>query len=139
MTVDQPLYRVELAIPGRPEFVGVARLSLARVASLKEFSFDAVEDIRLAVGEACTRAIDRLTHFGMADKMVRVTCLAYSDRISIEVSSPLTPAGEMPVAAPTSEDDLGSMLVQILMDDLSEQEDPATGTHTLRMAKYLVR
>lgn len=139
MTADQPLYRVELAIPGRPEFVGVARLSLARVASLKEFSFDAVEDIRLAVGEACTRAIDRLTHYGMADKMVRVTCVAFPDRISIEVSSPLTPSGSVPSTPPSSEDDLGSMLVQILMDDLSEQEDLQAGTHTLKMAKYLAR
>jgi anti-sigma regulatory factor (Ser/Thr protein kinase) len=138
VTVDQPLYRVELAIPGRPEFVGVARLSLARVASLKEFSFDAVEDIRLAVGEACTRAIDRLTHFGMSDQMVRVTCVAYSDRISIEVCSPLTPAAESPVVH-TGDDDLGSMLVQILMDDLSENEDAQSGTHTLKMAKYLAR
>ena len=43
---------VELTIPGRPENVGVARLVIAGIASGIGFSYDEVEDIKLAVGEA---------------------------------------------------------------------------------------
>jgi anti-sigma regulatory factor (Ser/Thr protein kinase) len=127
-------FDVELAIPPRPEFVGVARLSVARVASLMPFSFDDVEDIRLAVGEACTRAIDRVRGAGAAPGAgIRLPCRGYPDRLEIEVRSPLVPAP--PPAA--SEEDLGSMLIQILMDELSEEERRDEGLHVIRMVKYI--
>ncbi len=128
-------FRVELAIPPRPEFVGVARLSIARVASLMQFSFDDVEDIRLAVGEACTRAIERLGARD-GDLDVRLVCQGTADGLSIEVHSSLSgPAA----SAPAGEEDLGSMLIQILVDELSEEERAAENTRVLRMVKHIAR
>ena len=50
--------RVEVKIPCRPEYVGVARLAILGVASRMRFSYDEVEDVRLAVGEACTTSVE---------------------------------------------------------------------------------
>ena len=45
---------VELQIPARAEWVAVARLAVAAVASRQRFSVDEIEDIKLAVAESCT-------------------------------------------------------------------------------------
>ena len=42
---------VELKIPGRAEWVAVARLAVAAVASRLRFSVDEIEDIKLAIAE----------------------------------------------------------------------------------------
>src|SRR3954464_9369815 len=88
---------VELTIPGKPEYVGVARLAILGVASRMRFSYDEVEDIRLAVGEACTRSIDRLNG-GLEAEAHRVVlrCLIDSNRLTIEVQNPLVPAPPRP-------------------------------------------
>src|SRR5690349_2559844 len=58
---------VTLTIPCAPEYVGTARLTILGVASRMGFSYDQVEDIRLAVGEACTNAIERAGRRGEGD------------------------------------------------------------------------
>src|ERR1700693_1912257 len=63
---------VELRIPAKPEYVGVARLAILGVASRMRFSYDEVEDIRLAVGEACTTAVEWAFKNGKQDTDVVV-------------------------------------------------------------------
>src|SRR6266849_1090123 len=89
---------VELTIPGKPEYVGVARLAILGVASRMRFSYDEVEDIRLAVGEACTTAIERATGASRDEHEVRVRCLIDPTRLVVEVmdNAPVAPAPEPP-------------------------------------------
>ncbi len=44
---------VRLAVPATPEFLRLARLTASGVASRLGFSFDEVEDLRLALDELC--------------------------------------------------------------------------------------
>lgn len=53
-----------LTIPRRAEYVAVARLSVAALAGRMRFSIEDVEDIKLAVAEACTGAISRGASLG---------------------------------------------------------------------------
>src|SRR5438552_9099591 len=76
---------VELSIPGRPEYVSVARLAILGVASRMRFSYDEVEDIRLAVGEACTTAIERANGSGQSGQAIQVRCLIDSTKLVVEV------------------------------------------------------
>ncbi len=55
---------IELAIPRRAEYVAVARLSVAAIAGRLRFSIEDVEDVKLAVAEACTGAIARGSQLG---------------------------------------------------------------------------
>lgn len=59
MSNDSQSDVVELRIPCKPEFVSVARLAILGVASRMQLSYDEVEDVRLAVGEACTTAVEQ--------------------------------------------------------------------------------
>src|SRR5437016_1779354 len=50
---------VELEIPARPEFVALARLVVSAMASTDAtLSDDQVDDLKIAVSEACTNAIE---------------------------------------------------------------------------------
>lgn len=44
---------VRLVVPATPEFLRLARVTAAGLASRLRFSFDEVEDLRLAVDEVC--------------------------------------------------------------------------------------
>jgi len=48
---------VNLSLPSKPEYVSVARLTASFVANKMGFDIEAIEDIKLAVGEACNNAV----------------------------------------------------------------------------------
>lgn len=140
MADSKPLAEVELNIPSRPEYVGVARLAILGVASRMRFSYDEVEDIRLAVGEACTRSIDRLN--GGADShAINLRCLIDANRLTIEVRNALTKAAPAPADTdtPDAEKGLSDVLIRILMDEVDTEERPDEGIYLLRMVKYVAR
>ncbi len=144
MPNTKSLAEVELTIPSRPEYVGVARLAILGVASRMRFSYDEVEDIRLAVGEACTRSIDRLS--GDDDHTIKLRCLIDANRLTIEVRNPLTAIQTREVKEPPTdaaglapEDNLSCVLIRILMVEVDAEEREDEGVHLLRMVKYVAR
>lgn len=52
-----PVGNIQIQIPSSAEYVRVVRLAVLGVASRMPFSYDDVEDIKLAVSEACNNAI----------------------------------------------------------------------------------
>lgn len=140
MADSKPLAEVELNIPSRPEYVGVARLAILGVASRMRFSYDEVEDIRLAVGEACTRSIDRLNG-GAEGQPINLRCLIDANRLTIEVRSVISKTP--PIAAEPdnldAEKGLSDVLIRILMDEVETEERADEGMYVLRMVKYVAR
>jgi len=123
----------------------VARLAILGVASRMRFSYDEVEDIRLAVGEACTRSIDRLSN-GDETHVITLRCLIDANRLTIEVRNPLAAMQPKESPEPPSmdlvgapEDNLSGVLIRILMDEVDTEEREADGVHLLRMVKYVAR
>jgi len=49
--------QVEIEIPSRSVYVGVVRLALAALARSAGLGEEAVDDLRIAVGEACANAV----------------------------------------------------------------------------------
>src|SRR5687768_15754039 len=104
------------------------------------FSYDEVEDIRLAVGEACTTAIERANGIGHAGQEIQVRCLIDSSKLVVEVrdNAPEPEVEAVPSAdGALDERTLGGVLIRILMDDVSTLMDPNTGQRVVRMVKHV--
>lgn len=131
---------VELVIPCKPEFVSVARLAILGVASRMRFSYDEVDDIRLAVGEACTNAIERANGAGLCADL-RLRCLIHPRRLTVEIHDPSPAPPEAPATpmpeGPLDERTLGSVLIRILMDDVTI--DRENEMRVVRLVKNIAR
>jgi serine/threonine-protein kinase RsbW len=76
---------VELAIPPRSVYVGVARLAVAALAREAGFDEERVDDLKTAVSEACTNAVLSSEEAG-TDEAVIISWAEDTDRVVIEVS-----------------------------------------------------
>jgi serine/threonine-protein kinase RsbW len=127
---------VSLSIPCRAEYVGVARLAILGVASRLNFSYDEVEDLRLAVGEACTSAIDRSG--GESSRTdIRIYCDIQPDALTISVNYKANGEAGRPAVEPepaVDTENIGALLMEILVDSVEVQEDAEEGT-TVRLNK----
>ncbi|HLW37324.1 MAG TPA: ATP-binding protein [Candidatus Eremiobacteraceae bacterium] len=133
---DEEVNVVELRIPSRAEWVGVARLAVAGIASRLQFSIEDIEDLKLAVAEACTNCIQHAS----GSEAVRISCAIHPDRIVVTVQDSgkgfagggLAPKelGEPKVGG------LGVFLIRSLMDDVDYELNPDSGTK-LSMTKFL--
>jgi serine/threonine-protein kinase RsbW len=134
---------VVLEIPARPEYVGLARQVVAAAAGVEPtFRDERIDDLRLAVSEATTNAIEAHADLS-SDERIVIRCDLESDRIEVEVldrGSGIDP-GELE-AVPDSVDaadrqaehGLGIPLMRELADE-SEITTSSGGT-TVRLVVY---
>ncbi len=133
---------VTLRIPCAPEYVGTARLTILGVAGRMGYTYDQIEDIRLAVGEACTNAIDRAARSGAPGPLITITCQVEVSKLTIEVEDNVSHSADVPdVEARAGEvegmnpQELGALLMEILVDEVGIEAPPGGGTR-VRLVKY---
>lgn len=126
----------ELKIPAKAEWVAVARLAIAAVASRLRFSVDEIEDIKLAIAEACAHCIQHAT----GPDAIEITCEALSDSVHITVcdrgTAPRSEDVEKLISDDGRTEELGVFLIRALMDKVEYTTDATNGTE-LRMIKYV--
>ena len=126
---------VELRVPSRPEWVALARLAAATVANRLRFPIEEIEDVKLAVAEACTAVIQHEGH----GEFIDLTCEALSDLLRIRVRDSGR-HGVARVQAPNMNFDeariagLGVFLIRTLMDEVSYDVSPQ-GTDLLMVKR----
>lgn len=49
--------KVELTLPNKPEYVSIARLTASVIANNMGFDIEDIEDIKVAIGEACNNSV----------------------------------------------------------------------------------
>lgn len=132
---------VELHLPNRPEFVAVARLMVSAVACRLAYDIDAIEDIKVAVGEACTNAMEHGCPEGPGAQMITVRCNLIEQGLEIIVKDPgdgFDPASATrqrgQSTAVLTERGLGMLLIESLMDEVDYCSEPGCGTQ-VRMLK----
>jgi serine/threonine-protein kinase RsbW len=120
---------VRLEIPARAEWVAVARLAVAAVASRHRFSVDDIEDIKLAVAESCTNAIQH----GTPDGTIEIVCEIGAEGIILTVRDrghgpPLEAVAEERISELGRTEELGVFLIRALMDSVEYTSDVREGT-----------
>lgn len=143
---------VEMRISARPEWVRVARLATAGVAARLGFSYDDIEDLKLAVAEACNNAI---LHGGPENveatstpantpapaPLITIRWTTFPDRLQISVSDEGRMKSEALMPLPQSADGelreggMGLLLIGSLVDKVEFQTGPDSNT-TLVMTRF---
>lgn len=127
---------VELRIPSRAEWVALARLAAATVANRLRFSIEEIEDVKLAVAEACTAVIQHEGH----GEFILLTCEALEDSLRVRVRD----SGRHGVHAAEQRHmnfeeariaGLGIFLIRTLMDEVSYDVHPQHGTDLLMVKR----
>jgi len=114
---------VELTINARPENLAIARLALAGVAATVGASREVIADLKLAVTEACTNAIQHAYRGSGADDDIVIRYTVGAGDLSIEVEdqgSGFEPGDASSAAASNGHGlGMGLMIIGILSDELS--------------------
>lgn len=131
---------VELRFSALPEHVRTARLVAAAVARRAGVDEAVLDEVRLAVGEACSRAVGLHLSHGIAAP-VRVSLIEDDKKFAIEVGDdvPVTPAGRPSGAGADAgvpaeeggdaegEDEMGLAVISGLVDDVEVTSDESGG------------
>jgi serine/threonine-protein kinase RsbW len=134
---------IELEVPARPEFVGLARLVVSSLASSRrDLGDDRIDDLKLAVSEACTNAIEAHAEVDVDERVV-VRWRETQDRLEVWVQDrgPGFDLSSLPEHPPVTdpqrlnfERGLGIPLIRTLVDEV--EFDPSESGTAVRMIMY---
>jgi len=131
---ESTLGTVELRIPSKAEWVAVARLAVAAVANRLQFSIEEIEDVKLAVAEACTNCIQHATGLDQ----IEITCETHPHGLTVRVRD-FGAGGVEEVASHRISDPhvggLGVFLIRSLMDTVEYDVHPERGTNLVMTKK----
>jgi anti-sigma regulatory factor (Ser/Thr protein kinase) len=122
--VEQLGSDVRLTLPARPENVAVVRHVLGAFAEALHLPFDLVEDMRLAVTEACTNVV-RHAYDGTEPGPLEIVIRPVGERLDVIVSDRGRGIGPSP---DTSGPGLGLPLIAALVHSLEIQHAPRAGS-----------
>lgn len=123
-----------MAIPAGTAYVGIVRLAVGSLARAAGFDEERVDDIRIAVSEACTNAVLSNEAAGSSDEIV-VGWSEEADRTIVEVGDRAAPpeseqGSTLDSQGFSSRVMMSVALIQELVDDLSSEPRPGGGTTT---------
>lgn len=125
---------VTITVPASPEYVDLVRLTLFGIASKLKFTFEDIEDMKVAVSEACNNAV--LHAYGEDDGNIEVQFISNAEELSIivrdfgrsfkVVENKETPSLHGKSINEIQSGGLGLYLMQALMDRVDVQNDGGT-------------
>ena len=130
---------IELEFPARAEYVGLARLVVSSLATARRaLADDRIDDLKLAVSEACTNAIEAHAHVDV-DERVTLHWSESDDRLEVRVQDRgqgFDP-GQLPEHPPVTDPErlnfergLGIPLIRTLVDEVTfDPTEAGTSVH----------
>ena len=73
----------KITIPSMTEYVAVARLAISGIAGRIGFNIEEIEDIKIAISEACTNAIQHA--YTDTNQKIDITINAYTEKLEVVV------------------------------------------------------
>jgi len=131
-------HRLKMNVPGCPEYVGTVRIAIAHAASRVGFDIEAIEDIKVAVSEACNNIICHAhddpdfnyeVHMDLEDS--KVTILIKDNGSGFGLENYIEPDPQE-----AKGNGLGIFIIKALMDEVDIHSELGLGTD-IRMTKYL--
>lgn len=122
------LDQVAISLPCKSEYVSISRLSASVIASQMGFDIEAIEDIKVAVGEACNNAVIH-SH---SNASFNISFKVQDDAFVCEVSDEgngfdLNEYHEPDLSDPKG-NGLGIFIMKSLMDEVSVDTKTGNGT-----------
>lgn len=136
---------IEMKFPAKAEFVGVVRLSASGIAQRLGFFYDVIEDIKVAISEACTNAVHHAYEqegdgqmsvaFGIFDDRLEMVVADRGQSFDIEaVHQQVGPFERDTPIKNLHEGGLGLFLIETLMDKVEISNDAGV---VVLMTKYV--
>lgn len=138
---------IEIRVPAKPQYVSVIRLTISGLAMRVGFTYDEIEDLKIATSEAVTNVVHH-AYNANEDGEVVIGCALFEDKIEImvadygvsfnfeEVKSKIGPYREDENVELLREGGLGIYLMETLMDEVKVNNE---GGVTVFMTKYVSR
>ncbi|MBU5335402.1 ATP-binding protein [Intestinibacter bartlettii] len=124
-----------MEIASNPQYVSVVRLTTSGIANKIGFCLEGIEDIKVAVSEACTNAIKH-----SLDNRFSVEYTIFENGLTIQITDSGKGYDVEAVSKPNLEEPkesgLGLFIIQSLMDEVDIKSDIDHGT-IIKMTKYL--
>ncbi|MFD1708408.1 anti-sigma B factor RsbW [Siminovitchia sediminis] len=143
--MDAAFDYIEMKVPAKAEYVGVVRLTISGIASRMGFSYEVIEDIKIATSEAVTNAVQHAYKANEGGEVVAGFAL-YENRLEVMVSDSgksfdlkkarreTGPYSEKESVEFMREGGLGLYLIESLMDEVNVQLNQGVSVY---MTKYL--
>ena len=117
---------ISVSVPARPDFVHILRSVVAGAAARADFTYDEIDDVRLAVDEACAQLLSDAAAT-ILTLTVRITS---PDGLEVVASIDASSRGWPP---PGAERSLGWQVLSALADDARYEQ--ADGNPAVRIVK----
>lgn len=127
---------LKFTIPGKPEYVQMVRLAIGSIAGKANFDMDAIEDIKVAVAEACKNVFCH--GFEAFTNCYEITCTIDESDLRIDVTDLCSGHDLVKHSKPCQncpdEGNIGVIVIKSLMDEAEIKEDQ-NGNKSIRMVK----
>ena len=129
--MERPPHSICIQLPANPEYVLIVRLAVSGLANRLEFSYEEIEDIKLAVSEACNGIIAG----SPPGSHLLVEC--DSDDKTLEILVKTQSIDEKDGAlVPGTGQDMGLHIINALMDGMEYLVKPGSGA-VIRIRKNM--
>ena len=126
---------IKMEITANPAYVSIIRLTTSGIANKVGFCMDDIEDLKVAVSEACTNAINH-----SSDDRFTIIYTMIENGLTIEIidngNGYDTSSINEPDIENLKESGMGLFIIEALMDEVSIESQEGKGT-SIKMTKYL--
>jgi serine/threonine-protein kinase RsbW len=128
---------ITIKLPSKAEYVSIARLAASVISNTVGFDIEEIDDIKVAVGEACNNAV---LHGNSEDSEYEINFMLSDEKIHIEVKDNGIGFDEDKYEEPDLDNlkgnGLGIYIMKSLMDEVDILANDNEGTK-LKLIKYL--
>ncbi|MFC4025320.1 anti-sigma B factor RsbW [Oceanobacillus longus] len=120
---------IEIKVPAKAEYVGVVRLTMSGIANRMGFSYEDIEDLKVAVSEAITNAVNHAYNeddqgeitigFGVYENRIEIMIADHGGSFNLtEIKNGTGPYKSSEPVENLREGGFGLFLIEALMDEV---------------------